>query len=461
MFSRQNLHSKVRRRSEHSFRSVFPGQLPFNLQGKLNVIIRNYGRPKSSLCCRWSPAPVSRRRIKEFRRNRAYTKPQLAQLTPSLSPEAPPLHLKSASTPSPESRTKVFRGLQVLRAVAAIMVLCTHSGFYAAERLAPGYRYWSHGATGVDIFFVLSGFVMIHSSRSLFTKPGGWAIFAERRVVRIVPLYWIATTLKLAFMLGGAAEVLHAQAGPWQIFATYFFFPAHNADLEYRPLLGVGWTLNFEMFFYLLFTLCLALRANVYWVLGILFTGLAVASHWQVFSGPPYMFYTDAIVLDFLYGMLIARLLRERDKPLPPLLTTVLMVAGFTLLTSPIVMHTQLILGLAAALILWAVIELEPFLSLIPKWALFLGDASYAIYLFHSMIAPLGPVLVRRLPHPTASLSIIVSVALGIAGGCVVHWMVELPVTRFLRSRLRFQGQKIIHLPDTTSAAEALIVPES
>ncbi|WP_446744360.1 acyltransferase family protein [Silvibacterium acidisoli] len=355
----------------------------------------------------------------------------------------------------PESRTKVFRGLQALRAIAAIMVLCTHSGFYAAERLAPGYRYWPGGATGVDLFFVLSGFVMIHSSRSLLTSPGGWAIFAERRLVRIVPLYWIATTLKLAFMLAGAAEVLHAQAGPWQIFSTYVFFPAHNADLEYRPLLGVGWTLNFEMFFYFLFTLCLAMRASVYWVLGIIFTGLAVASHWQVFSGPPYMFYTDAIVLDFLYGMLIARFLQKREKPLNPFLTAGLAALGFVSLTSPVFMHTQLMLGLSAALILWAVVEMEPFLTRMPKWILFLGDASYAVYLFHSMVAPLAPALLRRLNHPIVWLSVTMSVALGIGAGCVVHSLVELPVTKFLRSRMRFQGRKIIHLPDHLSDPSA------
>jgi exopolysaccharide production protein ExoZ len=164
-----------------------------------------------------------------------------------------------------KSSKSVFRGLQALRGIAAFLVVITHSGFYVSERLRPGFKYWTRGTSGVDLFFVLSGFVMIYSSVKLFSDPNGWRVFAERRIVRIVPVYWLATTVKLVALLAGSSYILHSQLSVLKEIASYLFLPTRNLDGEIRPLLGVGWTLNFEMFFYALFTFALRLRANVYW----------------------------------------------------------------------------------------------------------------------------------------------------------------------------------------------------
>jgi exopolysaccharide production protein ExoZ len=108
---------------------------------------------------------------------------------------------------------KVYRGLQAMRGMASMLVLVMHSALYYAIRLSPE-RFpwdWQRGARGVDLFFVLSGFMMVYSSEKLFGNANGWKLFAERRVIRIVPMYWIATTIKLVALLAAAGMLIHSQ----------------------------------------------------------------------------------------------------------------------------------------------------------------------------------------------------------------------------------------------------------
>ncbi|WP_425358229.1 acyltransferase family protein [Brevundimonas subvibrioides] len=92
------------------------------------------------------------------------------------------------------------------------MVVVTHSTFYASERLTPGSYVWGRGTMGVDIFFVISGFVMYASSIHLERASGGWREFATKRLIRIVPLYWLVTSMKLAILLVIPSVVLHLRS---------------------------------------------------------------------------------------------------------------------------------------------------------------------------------------------------------------------------------------------------------
>src|SRR5437762_263735 len=95
-----------------------------------------------------------------------------------------------------------FLTIQALRAVAALLVVVYHAFDMWGVRVnssAPG-NAWANGAAGVDIFFIVSGFVMVVSSRRLVSQPGGWLTFIQHRIVRIVPLYWLLTTAKLVLV---------------------------------------------------------------------------------------------------------------------------------------------------------------------------------------------------------------------------------------------------------------------
>jgi len=141
-------------------------------------------------------------------------------------------------------KLKYIPEIDGLRAIAVLAVLIYHAQFNFSGQL-----FFNGGFIGVDIFFVISGFVMVISPRFLVTSEDGWKIFLKKRILRIVPLYWAATTFKLVVILFISSLVLHAKLDWLVIFKSYFFLPSHNLDGEIKPFLGVGWTLVFEMFF--------------------------------------------------------------------------------------------------------------------------------------------------------------------------------------------------------------------
>ena len=345
------------------------------------------------------------------------------------------------------SGVRKYLGLQILRITAACMVLLTHSTFYASERLDRHFGFWKSGARGVDIFFVLSGFVMVYSSIKLLNDSNGWKIFAERRIVRIVPIYWIATSIKVIALLFTTGYILHTQFSVVKTLESYFFLPALNTEGGIGPVLGVGWTLNFEMFFYFLFTLALFFRVSVYKFVGVVLAFLAVGSFFRQTNWPAASFYLNTVVLEFFYGMVIAKICLA-SKHIPRYYAIPLLGLGFLGLLAPWSLQIQLdgvLHGVAAALIVYSMASLEDWLTRIPRFVLYMADAPYAIYLFHPFIAPAVPVALMKLHLVYPWLSVACSVSLALAGGCLVHLLIEAPITKWFRDHLLIGGKKVIH----------------
>src|ERR1700760_3356697 len=117
--------------------------------------------------------------------------------------------------------------IQVLRFVAALMVIILHTTFYTNERLDNSTIIYDQGFNGVRLFFVISGFVMIISSERLIDKPRGWVIFG---VIRIVPIYWIITGYKVIVLIFASSLVLHTVLDWGFIVKSLFFIPAINKE---------------------------------------------------------------------------------------------------------------------------------------------------------------------------------------------------------------------------------------
>lgn len=192
--------------------------------------------------------------------------------TPVLTSAPPPAH------PQADGRTLAL--LQALRAIAAIWVVIYHCHTEAWHWLSPGQPRppepfpWM---AGVDVFFVISGFIIVLSSRKLFGAKGGFRLFVTRRLIRVLPLYWFMTTLFLAvaFIL---PQVLNSATPGWrEILSSYLFYPMQRSDGLTVPVYSIGWTLNYEMFFYTLFAFVVMLpqRLGVIVIAGGLFAGVA------------------------------------------------------------------------------------------------------------------------------------------------------------------------------------------
>ncbi|MFC7397023.1 acyltransferase family protein [Chelatococcus sp. GCM10030263] len=325
--------------------------------------------------------------------------------------------------------------VQMLRAMAASMVVVHHAQHDAEAVAAHLGLAFTRGdllpwLSGVDIFFVISGFVMVHASANLFGRVGARRVFLTRRLIRIVPLYWIATTIYLAVALI-APRVLNSDAPSlWQIIASYLFIPFMRADGFVQPVYSLGWTLNFEMLFYFVFAAAIALPRR--WAVAAASAGLALLVAGNRYLGPwplPLGFWGDTIVLEFALGMGLA-LLRAQGLRLPGLLRLALIAAGFFLLHLDLsaadggVVPQFLGYGIPAAFIVAAAVlgreTGRP--PVFERFLVALGDASYALYLLHPFAiralgqlearTPLGALLG---PWGFVALAYLAAVALALA----------------------------------------------
>ena len=342
-----------------------------------------------------------------------------------------------------------WRSVQALRAFAALLVVAYHALEQWREThsaVPPPRVAWPNGAAGVDLFFVISGVVMIVASTRLATRPGGWRVFLWRRVERVAPLYWLATTAKLALVLAAPALSSHAWPGWSSVVCSYLFLPAANAGGEIRPVLPVGWTLSFEMLFYLVFAAGLAmrpagglrgvvLRVVLPALCALSLLGLARTPAWPAVS-----VLADPLVLEFGAGAVLGLWLLRAPSPAPPrravtaawLLLAAVATLALLALPAGTPWRRALDWGGPATLLVAASLAVERSGRLrLPGWLLRLGDASYAIYLVHGFV--LAALAALHLPAAWALLG----AALGVSGGAglAVHCWVERPIAAWLAGR--------------------------
>jgi exopolysaccharide production protein ExoZ len=337
-----------------------------------------------------------------------------------------------------------YEGVQALRFIAALLVVITHSTLYTHERLNPVVGVWGFGTIGVNIFFVISGFVMMVSTRSLEGKADAWKYFSMRRLNRIVPMYWMATTLKLLTMLVIPGAVLHASLNPGDTILSYLFLPSRNVDGDVQPLLGVGWTLIYEMFFYAVFALGLFLRRNTLLFAGSVLTIFAAGS--MLRSGgewPAWAVYFDPIVLYFLVGMVIAKVVDDVvARRFIPFALAAISIAILVMVVKPAgegsVGNFIFLMLIAGGLVL-AAVWLEPLTAgRFPRAFLFLGSASYSLYLFHPMVAPVVPEVLDKLGVQNGFLSVVLCVLAAAVVTSLIYLLVEIPITKHLQKRLPY-----------------------
>lgn len=337
-----------------------------------------------------------------------------------------------------QARRQDLLGVQCLRAVAALLVVAYHAvDQWTTHR--PGYSagdYWPNGAAGVDIFFVISGLVMTISTQRNAGRPNPAWTFAKDRVVRIVPLYWLVTTAKIAAVLALPAMVERTTLAPFYTIGSYLLLPVRDATGTIRPVLPVGWTLTYEMLFYILVTTALLLRVP----LGRVCIPLLLAFAALAFAGPPSGF-ANTIAIEFLFGIAIGSAI-PRLQSLPPAVGIIAGSVGFAILLIVPVgdgLARPLTWGVPAAIIVASVVSAEIAIRRhLPRWLLSAGNASYATYLTHGFVIPVVFVLcARSISFDWAGLGaiIIFGVVISAIVGHITHVAIEQPLLLRLRTR--------------------------
>ncbi|MEN3794735.1 acyltransferase [Fulvimarina sp. MAC3] len=345
--------------------------------------------------------------------------------------------------------------LQVLRGLAAVTVVVDHAILRQAEwsAISPVVLRAAEysGALAVAAFFAISGFIMVHTSIGEYGRPGAVGRFILKRFWRIVPLYWIATSLEIILRYRGGSETTIERA-----FASYFFipFPVEAGDYM-RPLLGVGWTLNYEIFFYLLFavSLVLPLRSGLPLLFGALFSIIAAGA---VFVTPltdasqPHTiigFWTDPVLFVFAAGMVIGVIHKSVRLPvIPGALAVVLAllaqnILAFTLFVDAMPapfswwVATWALCALVIGICVSARENTKP--SRPVENGVWLGDISYALYLFHffSIVAAEKIWWLVFGKVDIAGSFVLFATLASIAGAGVIHVFVEVPLLNLARRR--------------------------
>ena len=343
---------------------------------------------------------------------------------------------------------RTFVGLQVMRAIAALMVAVHHamevSRSSPATPISPDWL-TTAGAAGVDIFFVISGFIMMAVSFPPRREPDGLWSFLSKRIARIYPFYWVIVgIIVIGWQLGYFNTSAARNATSEDIIRSLLLMPSNALFLE------VSWTLVHEMNFYLLFALMLWFRKPLVCFLGVtclLLLQLALAGYAS--DSAIKVFLTRPIALEFCFGLAVGY--AYLNGLLPKRIPWVLSAVAFAfMILAPFFIEPKSTggldaddrvwaWGLPAAVLVAACVNWSMSDGVVSKTWMLLGDASYAIYLLHPFVMmayskALGAsdALLHAHQVPLFLAATVLSAALGV----VAHVTVERPIWQAARRLL-------------------------
>ncbi|MEN7530442.1 acyltransferase [Cupriavidus sp. DL-D2] len=319
----------------------------------------------------------------------------------------------------------MLNNIQILRALAALAVVMFHvigiSKVYGLSTSLVRIEGW--GDCGVDVFFVISGFVMVYTQDR---KHRTASEFFKERLLRIVPIYWLLTFAMIALLFVVPAAFRDDDRGLLHIVSSLLFVA--GVALDRMPVLYVGWSLEYELLFYTLFAVGLIFTRRRYaFLFPILALIVAVLLGW---SRP--------IALEFACGMMVAKAYQSgRFRIGLPLAMVGAALLCVTMVWRPDI-DRLLLSGVPAVLLVYGALHMRQLAS---KWLVYLGGASYSIYLVQVFTIPAFYKFSSRyldaVPVDLLAAAAFVSTAVF---GCLVYRYVELPMTARLKKMAAGDG---------------------
>lgn len=341
-----------------------------------------------------------------------------------------------------------YKNIQALRGIAVLLVMALHitaiEKKYSTDTLLSDF--FQIGATGVDIFFLISGFIMATvTAQNRF----GFGIthvltFLALRALRIYPLYWLSTSAVLFFFTLIPSYTIALPAEKYFLLKSYLLLPQENL-----PLLSVGWTLVHELYFYLVFSLFLWFSARSRILLLIIWSIASCAGYalLKPSQEQPWLYILlNPLTLEFTTGCAIALLLQHWHPRMPHRIA--ISGALFALLnwtfwhlgnfsTFPVGGDRVIWFLAPCALLLIGIVSMEKTNNIMPGVLQKIGDASYSLYLTHVLIlSAMGKIWQAfALPDNFADNALILPILLAsaLACGILCHRWIEKPLTTLTR----------------------------
>ncbi|GIZ17376.1 acyltransferase family protein [Citrobacter europaeus] len=359
---------------------------------------------------------------------------------------------------------KRIESLQALRGLAAILVMLFHYRFYLRSQVENGTTIWDAlfgwGIIGVDIFFIISGFIMVYTTQNYSQSLFSTKRFLINRAIRIFPMYYVG--LLITFLLSGAMSTFHYPEKVQNLLSA-LTFTVYKTDItphyiDDGGMYNIRWTLNYEVYFYIAFSVCLLVKHRLLALIG--FSALmiclipAIAGFQPTTSIQGYPFHsptlgllTNPVFLEFIIGAIVGYLYLKLKNITSS--TKIQAIASFISLSlfmyviygiyneSLRAFNTEsaIILGVFILFITLA----DPLLKkYIPHILTYLGDISFSLYLLHGAI---GSAVMKRmelfeLSNYKGIVTVVIAISLSIFISHLTHKYIEIRLTRKLKKRM-------------------------
>lgn len=335
-----------------------------------------------------------------------------------------------------------IKNIQSLRGVAVLLVVLFHlfiveNKYSHFDTLLPNILQF--GNFGVDLFFVISGFVMVTVTRGKFQDAKQSLMFLYNRLTRIYPLYWVYSLLALVVFLVRPSWVNSSQGNQVNILASFLLLPSDKL-----PLVQVGWTLIHEIYFYLVYFFIFLIVSDDFLIYAVIVWGICVTFfNLYLHAGNPFLdLVLNPLTLEFLGGCLLAiQYYKTKNDGLRS--DTLLIVAGVSLLVAvfgydyyristgivaPSGWWRVLLYGLPALCITYSLIHAERRGYVLPLTLSWVGNASYSIYLSHlftiNVIGRLWSIFSVDYLYDNV-IFILITLILVLLVGFLSYWLVE------------------------------------
>jgi peptidoglycan/LPS O-acetylase OafA/YrhL len=351
----------------------------------------------------------------------------------------------------------MYKSLQAGRSIAAILVVLFHlGGAIAAEKyfgIREFYIPFSFGSAGVQFFFVLSGFIILNAHRGDISRPTQLGGYISKRLIRIYPTYIIIFLFVYCLAIASPALRNTVPHDAIVILKSILLIPQDISVIGGSgvPVLGVAWTLQYEMLFYFFFAFWILNK----WLLAIIISILLyiyIVYYWGLQSYFPYSFIFQQHIFLFVMGMLVSFICNSENINLSANVAILYAIMGFVIfsfIALDKVMSLgvfkewdKLLYGVASSLIIFGLVKAEDKDIIIGghRWMQILGDSSYALYLIHF---PLISILCKfslsihlnKLGVYGAAISYATIFSLCLVFSVAFFLWIEKPLIRFLRNR--------------------------
>lgn len=343
----------------------------------------------------------------------------------------------------------MIKSIQYLRGLAALAVVLHHaSGAILVHYAVQKNDFYAWGAGGVDLFFIISGFIMMYIT---FGKDVSVKNFLYKRIIRIYPVFYVYATIALVIFIISPDSINRSASLPTKVLPSYLLIPY----TEFVNLVQVAWTLAYEVHFYFLFAVSLLFFNKYRYIFVGLFLSVFSISSLLDYDSFYLNYMSDPIILEFLLGMILYFLVLKKSMKDMWCLIFFASIAFFTLIVNNGLPERVLYYGGSSFVLMYVLLTLDyksTFQNkdnIVSKFLIRLGDSSYSLYLSHLFVIGAGVIIFNKLSLINDSTSQLIIIFLSV-GAVIWGWLsynvIEKPLisffmqentTRFLKKILR------------------------